>query len=435
MAPPTQITVTPAESNGKVVVVKKRVAEDVKANPRLLETKSSIRGMVGELLAVANKEKAVISLGIGDAAAYPCFRKGQEVFSQAVAEAVVSGKFDCYAPSFGFPSARRAVAKHLSSGLKQQAAIGETDVYLTVGGTQALQVCVTVLAAPGSNLLLPRPGFAPYDSACDLNGVEIRYYDLRPDHNWQIDLNQIRTLADNNTVGLVLINPNNPCGSVYSAAHLQQIAETVGELGIPIIADEIYGHMVFRGNKFLPMASYSHLAPVITIGALSKRWMVPGWRLGWVAICDPNGILTQVKMAIETLMNVAVGPTSVIQAAVPAILSDSHEEFHKNVLTLLESSAETLYGRVEKIEALRCYSRPQGSMFIMVEVNTTRLLGINNDIDFAKELMKEESVLVLPGSVIGLKNWVRIFFGVPADLLGEACDRIKSFCSRRELKM
>ncbi|KAJ4805219.1 Tyrosine aminotransferase [Rhynchospora pubera] len=364
MAPTTQVQERQFDANCAIV-------KPLKCNPVLSENKSSIRGVVGELLQKSNPHKPLISLGIGDAASYPCFRKGREFASETIAAVGASAEFDCYAPSYGYPAARRTSA---------------------------------------------------------------RYYDLVPQRGWEVDLAQVRYLADSETVGLVIITPNNPCGAVYSIAHQLQIAETARELGLPVISDEVYGHMVFGNNKFVPMISYAHVAPIITIGTLSKRWMVPGWRLGWLAFTDPNGALRKVRTATESLMNVTSGPASIVQAAVPQMLSDSHEEFHRNTVKLLESSANMLYQRISQIETLNCPLRPQGSMFMMVEINTKAPSGIRDDMEFATKLIKEESILILPGSVLGLKNWVRLFFGVPIESLNDACDRIESFCKRHQLK-
>ncbi|URD82069.1 Beta-eliminating lyase [Musa troglodytarum] len=149
--------------------------------------------------------------------------------------------------------------------------VRENDIYLTVCGMQGIHVCFTTLASPGCNLLLPRPGFSSYESAADLASIEVRFYDLVPGRGWEPDLQQLRSLADSATAWLVVINPNNPRGAIYFGAHLQQIDETARDLHIPVIADEIYGHIVFGGSSFVPMASFAHLSPVNTIGSLSNR--------------------------------------------------------------------------------------------------------------------------------------------------------------------
>ncbi|KAL0924982.1 hypothetical protein M5K25_003281 [Dendrobium thyrsiflorum] len=434
MAPISQVS-TEEKNNGGTTATKTKM---IGCNPVLWEVKSSIRGVMDELQALSNTEKTVISLGTGDPTAYPQFLGGRPPFIDSLSSAFTSSLTDSYAPSFGLPPARRAVAEHLTKVLKLCARsevvpfhVSDSDVFLTSGATQAIHLVITILSSAGGNILLPRPGFPLYDSACDLAGVRRRYYDLLPSRRWEADPTHIRSLADDRTLAIVVINPNNPSGATFSAHHLFQIAEIARDLNIPIIADEVYGGMVFGGVSFVPMASFAHLAPVITIGSLAKRWMVPGWRLGWLVICDPQGTLQRVREATEILMNLYSGPASAIQAAVPTVLSDANEKFHENVVMLLELCAETLCRGLEKIEVLRCYCRPQGSMFMMVEVDTTRLLGIESDMDFAKELMKEESVLVVPGSILGLKNWVRLFFGLPAGLLNDACDRMISFCKRR----
>ncbi|GKF71533.1 tyrosine/nicotianamine aminotransferase, pyridoxal phosphate-dependent transferase, partial [Tanacetum coccineum] len=121
----------------------------------------------------------------------------------------------------------------------------------------------------------------------------VRHYDLLPEKGWDVDLDGVKALANSNTVAIVLINPGNPCGNVFTFDHMKKVAETARELGIMVIADEVYAHQVFGEKAFIPMGLFGHIAPIVTIGSLSKRWIIPGWRLGWIAITDPLGILQQ----------------------------------------------------------------------------------------------------------------------------------------------
>lgn len=97
------------------------------------------------------------------------------------------------------------------------------DVFVTLGCVQAIELILTVLARPGANVLFPRPGFPYYESRAEYLNLEVRHFDLLPDKGWEVDLNMVEDLADENTVAIVIINPGNPCGSVFSSNHLQEV--------------------------------------------------------------------------------------------------------------------------------------------------------------------------------------------------------------------
>lgn len=215
-----------------------------------------------------------------------------------------------------------AVAEYLSKGLPYK--LSPDDVFLTIGCAQALEAVVTVLARPGANILLPRPGFPFYEARAGFASLEVRHFDLVPEKDWEVDLASVEALADENTAAMVIINPGNPCGNVFTYEHLKKVptclprvkygdssaygnngllistrvyslkvAETAKKLGILVIADEVYGHLTFGSNPFVSMGVFASISPIITLGSISKRWVVPGWKLGWLVSNDPDGILTK----------------------------------------------------------------------------------------------------------------------------------------------
>ncbi|KAH9743863.1 Aminotran 1 2 domain-containing protein [Citrus sinensis] len=324
-----------------------------------------------------NDPRPIIPLGHGDPSAFPCFRT-TPVAADAVVDAVRSAEFDCYSPSVGILPARRAIADYLNSELPCK--LSPDDVYLTAGCKQAIQVILTVLARPGANILLPKPGFPLYEANARHTRLEIRHFDLLPEKGWEVDLDGLEALADENTVAMVIVNPGNPCGNVFTYQQLQKIAEKARKLGIMVISDEVYDHLTFGSTPYVRMGVFGSTVPVITLGSMSKRWIVPGWRLGWLVTSDPSGILQELRIvdSIKGYLNISSGPAT----------------------------------------------------FVQVKLNLSLLEGISDDMEFALQLAKEESVIVLPGMAVGMKNWLRITFAIEPSALEEGLGRIKAFCQR-----
>lgn len=409
----------------------------VVAPATVLRTHNAIRDVLEALpspkqLSSANG-KVVIPLGQGDPSIFH-FLKPPDSAELALINAIRSKKYNGYTHSAGSEDCRRAVAEYHSKG--QATRLTVDDVIITVGCSQAIEFCIAALATPGSNILLPRPGFPLYETFCSYMGIKVRYYDLLPERNWEIDLDMLEVLADRNTVAMIVCNPSNPCGAAYSIDHLSKVVERAEHLRIPIIADEIYGHIVFEEQAFFPVASLTVKVPVLTVGGLSKRWMVPGWRLGWILISDPYGILAKGRV-VEALMKLAqmtVNTSTIVQAAVPSILQNTPIEFFEKSLLLLQEGANLCCKRIRSIPGLECPSKPQGAMFIMVRIIMSMFIDLHDDVAFASALATEESVIVLPGTAFGTPSWMRLIFAAPLALLDEAWDRIEAFCERHRTK-
>ncbi|KAK6919106.1 Aminotransferase, class I/classII, partial [Dillenia turbinata] len=391
----------------------------------------TIRSVRQEIMSRLNPqdERPVIPMAQGDPSYFSCFRTAP-VAEDAIVESVRSAKFNCYSPIVGIPPARRAVAEHLSKDLPFE--LSPDNVYITVGCTQAIEIILTVLTNPGSNVLIPRPGYPYYESWAAFTHLEVRHYDLLPEKGWEVDLDSVEALADQNTAAIVIINPGNPCGSVFSAEHLEKIAKLASQLGIMVIADEVYDHLVFGSKPFVPMGVFASIAPVVTVGSLSKRWIVPGWRLGWLVLNDPIGILRKsgIIESIENLLNISADPVTFVQGALPQILEKTGGDFFSKIKSLLRENSDICYDMIKEIPCIDCPHKPEGSMFAMVKLNLSLLEGIESDMGFCLMLSSEESVVALPGFTVGMSGWLRIMFAMEPSSLKDGLHRIKAFCQR-----
>jgi len=324
----------------------------------------------------------------------------------------------------------RSISQYLSRDLPYE--LSANDVYLTSGCAKAIEVVCSALARHGANILLPRPGYLFYEARAVFNGMEARYFDLVPERGWEVDLDGLQALADGNTVAMVIVNPGNPCGNVYTYEHLGKIAEMARKLGIFVIADEVYAHLTFGKKKFVPMGVFGSVAPVLTLGSISKRWVVPGWRLGWIVCNDPNGVFHKTKVvdSIKSYLDISSDPPTFVQGAIPQLIKNTKQEFFDKTVEVLRQTADICWEKLKGVSCITCPSRPEGSMFVMVKLDLSCLKDIKDDMDFCCRLAKEELVVVLPGCAVGYKNWLRITFAIAPSSLEDGLDRLKSFCLR-----
>lgn len=204
---------------------------------------------------------------------------------------------------------------------------------------------------------------------------------------------------------------------------------------LPIISDEIYADMVFEPSVFTPLATLSKNVPILTTGGLAKRYLVPGWRVGWVLIHDRNNAFgPQVRSGIIALTQLILGSNSLTQSAIPDILSKSPESFYEDTLKSLKLNADLSYAMLKEVPGLKPIV-PQGAMYLMVEIDREYFGdAFKDDVEFVEKLVQEESVLCLPGQCFRFPGFFRIVYLPPPDQLKDAYGRIRAFCERYKKK-
>ncbi|XP_057277935.1 tyrosine aminotransferase isoform X2 [Pezoporus wallicus] len=345
----------------------------VRASEMSKKTFNPVRAIVDSMKVEPNPKKAMISLSLGDPTVFGNLPTNNEV-TRAVKEVLDSGRCNGYAPSVGYQSCREAVAAFYTC---PEAPLEAQDVILTSGCSQAIELALAVLANPGQNILVPRPGFSLYKTLALSMGIEVKLYNLLPEKAWEIDLKQLESLVDEKTACLIVNNPSNPCGSVFSKRHLQKILAVASRQCVPILADEIYGDMIRDG-----------------LVRLSQR---------------------------------ILGPCTLVQGALERILHRTPSEFYHNTLSILKSNADLCYAALSAIPGLRPV-RPAGAMYLMVEIEMEHFPEFENDVEFTERLISEQSVFCLPATCFEYPNFFRVVITVPEEMILEACSRIQEFC-------
>lgn len=398
--------------------------EQIPVATRASSIEYAIRDVVVPATALEAQGHQILKLNIGDPIAYPGLPTPSHMVD-AYVEALQSGR-NGYSPSYGIPELRDAIAKdERRKGWEAQG----SDVYVCHGVTEALQILFASVLSAGDTVLAPGPHYPPYMAYPQMYGAHTVEYKLRPDDGWKLDLDDIESKMDASVRLLVLINPNNPCGSVAGEEEITKLLSIARKWpNCMIVADEIYDGLDFTGMQ-KSVASLSTDVPVFTLNGVSKVYYAPGWRIGYMAIHDPTRRLLNVRDGIERMLRSRLCASTPAQLGYLAGL-ESDRSWMIGYSDKVLRQRDVCIERISEIEGLEVQS--SGGAFYMF-VRLTDPKWANDDKQFVLDLLHEEHVLVVHGSgfspTLG-KGHFRLVYLPNVDVLNDAFDRIESFLLR-----
>ncbi len=388
----------------------------IKASVRSKRIEYAIRDVLVPARELEKKGIEVLKLNIGDPIKYDF--KTPEHIRKAAAEAVMNSRSE-YSPSEGLPELREAIVeKEKNYGVD----ITTDDVVVTTGVTEALMLIFAAALDPGEEILVPGPTYPPYITYPTFyDGKAISYRTVEED-GWQPDIDDIRRKITSKTKAIAVINPNNPTGAYYGEKVLREIADLAGEHGIFLISDEIYDRMLYD-DEFISPAKIAKDVPMIILNGISKVYLAPGWRIGYLAIRDAEGKLEDIRDGIMRQARARLCANTPLQLGYLAALKRPQDHIRKT-MDILRKRRDYVTKRVGEIDGLSVVP-PKGAFYMFIKIE-----GCNDDKKFVLDLLRKKHVLTVHGSgfcpVYG-RGHFRIVNLPPVEYLERAFDRIEEF--------
>jgi alanine-synthesizing transaminase len=344
---------------------------------------------------LAREGKQILPLNIGDPLKFDFCTPAHLI--DAVARALRDGK-NGYAPSTGLDEAIDAIrAEADGKGIHNV-----QSAFVTQGVSEAVDLCLTALVNSGDDVMTPCPEYPLYSAVLAKLGAEPNPYALSEETNWEPDLDDLASRVTPRTRALVVINPNNPTGAVYSRDTLEAICDLARRYGLLIIADEIYDKLVLDGAAHLSIASLAPDLPVVTLGGLSKAFLAPGWRVGWAVISGDYPALSGYIEGVHKLLRARLSANHPEQYAIRPALQGPQDHI-REFLQKLRSRRDLTMNFCNETPRLSCV-RPCGAFYAF-----PRLQIDGTDEEFVKALLLEKRVLVVHGSGFGQAPGTRHF--------------------------
>jgi aspartate/methionine/tyrosine aminotransferase len=349
----------------------------------------AIRNIVAEAKAVEARGQRVRYLNIGDPVAFG-FQTPAHLIDAAT-RAMRDGH-NGYLPSPGIAEAREAVAADYAARGVQ---VSPDRVLITTGTSEGIELALNALVDAGDEVLVPSPTYPLYTAILAKMDARPRYYRTDPSREWLPDLDHLKTLVTPRTRALVVIDPNNPTGAVYPPAVRRALVDFAERHELTILADEVYGDIAYDGPHPL-LGTYDSDAPIISFSSLSKAYLAPGWRAGWLVVgATPR--LDDVLAAIRKLADGRLCSPGPMQYAVTAALTGdrSHQAAFR---AALRERARITTDMLNAIPGMRCVE-PRGAFYAMPSV---ALPPGRSDEDYVLALLRQTGILCVYGSGFGV---------------------------------
>jgi len=367
----------------------------------------AIRNIVAEAQSVEAAGIHVHYLNIGDPVQFG-FPTPPHLID-AVERALQDGH-NGYGPSAGIAPARDAVATEYTV---RGFSVSPDRVFITAGTSEGIELAIGALVDEGAEVLVPMPTYPLYTAVLAKIGARATFYRLDPSAQWMPDLDHLEQLVTPETRALVIIDPNNPTGAAYPTAMRRALLDFAERHGLVILADEVYGDLAFDG-PVAPLGSLDPDAAVISFSSLSKAYLAPGWRTGWMAV-GRTPRLDAVVAAVRKLADGRLCSTVPMEHAVAAALTGdrSHQVAFR---AALRERATLTVDRLRRMPGVSCVA-PAAAFYAMPQVS---LPPGRTDEDYVLALLRRTGVLCVFGSGFGLpkeQGFLRIvFLASPAEL-------------------
>jgi alanine-synthesizing transaminase len=377
----------------------------------------AIRNIVAEARRVEASGKTVRYLNIGDPVAFGF--KTPDPLIAAVERAMRDGH-NGYGPSAGLADAREAVAdEYTSRGFP----VAADRVFITAGTSEAIDLVLSAIADEEGDVLVPVPTYPLYTAVLAKLGARARFYRTDPGRGWAPDLDHVKSLITPATRALVVIDPNNPTGASYSTAIRRGLLDLADRHGLVILADEVYGDLGHDG-PVEPLGVLDPDAAIISFSSLSKAYLAPGWRTGWMGI-GRTPRLDEVRAAIGKLADGRLCSNVPMQYAVAEALRGDRSHQVSFRAALKERAAITATS-LNAIPGISCVA-PTAGFYVMPRV---ALPPGRTDEDYVLALLRATGVLCVYGSGFNLpaaEGFLRIVFLASPNELREIYALISSF--------